>query len=87
MYYLSPPLLNATFKLLDTIMGFEGVTLLTPIHSALTGEHPSMDRDVLPQPGQKPEVTSSETGSYKRVPVLFILDILCNNSRHVVVPL
>ena len=47
---------------------FEGETPSTPIHSAVTGEPPRMDRKVLPQPVQKPEVT--------RVPVLFILDIL-----------
>ena len=36
---------------------FEGETLSTPIHSALTGERPRMDRDALLQPVQKPEVT------------------------------
>ena len=36
---------------------FEGETLSTPIHSALARERPRMDRDVLPQPVQKQEVT------------------------------
>ena len=31
---------------------FEGETLSTPIHCALTSEHHGMDRDVLPQPVQ-----------------------------------
>jgi len=35
-----------------------GETPLTPIHSALDRERPRMDRDVLLQPVQKPEVTS-----------------------------
>ena len=38
----------------------EGESPSTPIDSAVTGERPHMDRDV--------------TGSYHRVPVLFILD-------------
>ena len=47
----------------------EGESTSTPIDSAVTGERPHMDRDVLLQPVQKQEVT--------RVPILFILDILC----------
>jgi len=35
-----------------------GESPLTPIHSALDRERPRMDRDVLLQPVQKPEVTS-----------------------------
>ena len=54
--------LNDTLRKVD----FEGETLSTPIHSALTGERPHMDWDV-----------SSETGSHQRLPVLCILDILC----------
>ena len=61
--------MNVTLKLLDKKLEkskeFEGQTLSTPIHSALTGECPRMDRDV-----------SSETRSHQRVPVLFMFDIL-----------
>ena len=39
----------------------------TPIHSTLTGERPHTDSVTT---------TSTETGSYQRVPVLFILDII-----------
>jgi len=37
---------------------YGGETPLTPIHSALDRERPCMDRDLLQQPVQKPEVTS-----------------------------
>ena len=72
VYYLSP-LLNANFNWLDKKWhpeksGTWAWIPSTPIRSALTGERPHMDRCVT--------ATSTETGSYQRVTVLFLLHIL-----------